>query len=141
MGKFVNQARLADASFGNQRYDLAMTATGELLCVAELFQLALAANEWRKTPTGGGLEPGPHRANARHLVHFQWFDEPFIGTCPSGLHDDKSVHQFQGRGRHQDAARAGELFHTRGQMRRSPDRGVIHTQIAADGAHNDVARV
>ena len=141
MGELVDQARFAHASFGNQRHDLAVTATGELLCMAELFQLPLAAHEARKTPTGDGLEPGPHRADARHLVHFQWFDEPFDRYWSERLHGDKAVYQFQRRGRHQDAARVGELLHARGQMRRSSDGCVIHTQIAADGAHNDVAGV
>src|SRR5262249_37096923 len=136
-----DQARLAHASFGNQRHDLALAATGELLCLAELFQLTLAAHEAGKPPTGDSLEPSPHGADACHLVHFQWFDEPFDGYRAKRLHGDKAVYQFQRRGGHQNAARASELLHARGKMRRSSDGSVVHAQIAADAAHNDLAGV
>ena len=68
MRELVDQARFAHAGLANERHDLAVTVTGELLCAAELLELTLAAHEAGKPATGDGLEPGPHRADACHLV-------------------------------------------------------------------------
>ena len=40
-----------------------------------------------------------------------------------------------------DRAGARELLHPRGQVRRLADRGVVHVEIAADGANDDLAGV
>ena len=41
----------------------------------------------------------------------------------------------------QDRPGVGELFHARGQVRGLSHRGVVHAEVAADGAHDDVAGV
>ena len=43
--------------------------------------------------------------------------------------------------RQQDAARARQLLHPPREMGRLADRRVVHVEIAADGAHDDLARV
>ena len=76
MGEFVDQARLAHPSLGNERHDLTVTVIGKLLRPAKLFQLGVAADEPRQPTTGDCLEPGPRRANARQFVDFQRIGEP-----------------------------------------------------------------
>ena len=141
VGELVDEARLAHARLGDERHDLAVTATGELLGAAELLQLGVAADEPRQTPTGDGLEPGPRRAGTRHFVDFHRVGEPLHRHGAERLHGDEAFRQRQRRRRQQDAARAGELLHARRQMRRPADGRVVHVQIAADGAHDDLAGV
>ena len=43
--------------------------------------------------------------------------------------------------RHKDGARCRHLLHPRGEMRRLPHRRVVHAQVAADRAHDHLARV
>ena len=141
MGEFVDEARLAHPGLGNERHDLTVTVTGELLRPAKLLELGVAADEARQPATGDGLEPGPRRANARQLVDFQRVGEPLDRHRAERLHRDEAFCELKRRWRQQDAARARELLHARGQMRRPADGRVVHVQITADGAHHDLAGV
>jgi hypothetical protein len=43
--------------------------------------------------------------------------------------------------RDKDRARRRHLLDARGEVRRLPDGGVVHPEIAADRAHHDISRV
>ena len=118
-----------------------MTVARKLLGAAELLQLGVAADEPCQPPPGGGLQAGPRRASARHLVDLHRVGEPLHQHGAERLHLDVALGQRQRPGRDHDRAGVGELLHPRGQMRRLPDGGVVHVEIAADGAHDDLAGV
>jgi hypothetical protein len=52
-----------------------------------------------------------------------------------------SLDQRQHLGRQQDRPRHRHLLHARRQVRRLPDRGVVHVEVAADRADDDLAGV
>ena len=49
--------------------------------------------------------------------------------------------EAQGIGGDQDRARDGQVLHACGEVGRLPDRRVVHVEVAADGAHDDLAGV
>ncbi len=53
----------------------------------------------------------------------------------------EALHQPEGRGRQQDTARCGQLFHARRQVHRLPDGGVVHMEIVTDGPHHHFAGI
>jgi hypothetical protein len=90
---------------------------------------------------GDGLEPGPRRANPCRFVDFQRIGQPLDGHHSERLHRDEAFYEFKRRWRQQNAARVCELFHARSQVRRPADGRVVHVQIAADGAHDNLAGI
>ena len=66
---------------------------------------------------------------------------PLTGTGPRALTCDQTFHKPQGIGGQQDRPRRRKLFHARGQMCGLPERRVVHVQIVANGADDDLAGV
>ena len=67
--------------------------------------------------------------------------EPFDGDRPQGVDLHQPLHQAQGGRREADAARRGQLFHARCQVRGFPHGRVVHVQVVANGAHHHFAGV
>jgi hypothetical protein len=139
--ELVDQARLAHAGRADDGRDLTMAGAGVLQRAAQMLQLVVASDEADEPARGGGLEAGARRPHARHLVDLHGLGEPLDRNGAEGSHREEALHEVGGRGREEDAPGAGELLHPRGQVGRLADRGVVHAQIAADGAHHDFARV
>ena len=57
--------------------------------------------------------------------------------APRALTCTNPSHEMEGSRRQQNAARSGELFHARRQMRGLPYRRIIHGQVVADRTHDD----
>ena len=66
---------------------------------------------------------------------------PLTGTGPSGFTCDVALGQPQRVGVIRARPGRGQLLHARGQMRGLADRRVVHVQVAADRAHDDLAGV
>ena len=66
---------------------------------------------------------------------------PLTGTGPRGSDPHQPFDQGEGAGGQPDAPRGGELLHTRRQMRRLPDRRVVHMQVVANRPHHHLAGV
>jgi hypothetical protein len=64
-----------------------------------------------------------------------------ISTGPERLDLHEAFGEPQRLGRQADRARRRKLLHPGGQVRRLPHGGVVHPQIAADGAHEDVSGI
>ncbi len=141
MRELVDEARLAHARLANDRRDLTMTVGRQLLRTAELFQLGVAADEARQPAPRGRLQSGPRRARPRHLVDLHGVGEPLHRHKAQRRDCNEAFHELQGGGRQQNAARARELLHSSRQMRRLAYGRVVHVEIAANGAHDDLARV
>ena len=141
VGELVDEARLAHPRLADDRRHLTVTVAGELLGAAELLQLGVAADEPRQPAPGGRLQAGPRRARPRHLVDLHGVGEPLHRHGAERLHLDVALGQRQRLGRDHDRAGIGELLHPRGQVRRLADGRVVHVEIAADGAHDDLPGV
>src|SRR4029450_12499178 len=76
VGELVDESRLAHPRLADDRRYLAVTVARELLSVAKLLQLGVAADEARQPAPGAGLQAGPRRACPCHLVDLDSVGEP-----------------------------------------------------------------
>jgi len=109
-------------------------------CLAQGLKLILPTDELGEPSCGGGVEPGPAGARADQLVDIDGLLQPLHGDQAKGPHLKISLRETQCVHGESDSARRGELFHPRGQVRRLAHGGVIHPEVAADGADYDVTR-
>jgi len=87
------------------------------------------------------LQAAADGRDSDQLKHFHGLCQALDGDRSQGVHPHQPFHQSQRRGRQQDAAGGGKLFHARGQVRRLAHGRVIHVQIIANGAHYHLTRV
>ncbi len=87
------------------------------------------------------MQAGALRVGADEVVDLDRRLEPLDRHGAEGLRLHVPLGQPQRVGGDPDATRRGELFHPGGQMRGLADRGVVHVQVAADGAHDHLAGV
>ena len=139
MNELVHQTRLAYPRFADDRHHLTVTVACELLGAAELRQLDIAADKARQAASGGGLEAGSRGTGARHLVDLHRIGEPLHRHGAEGLHGDVAFRQFEGVGRCKHGTGLCHLFHTSRQMCGLAYDRVVHVQIVADGANDDLA--
>ena len=139
--ELVDEARLADPGLADDADDLPVTGAGALHRAVEHAELGLAPDEAREPADRGGLEPGARLAGPDQLEGLERVGEALDQQGPRRLHGDVALHELQRLAGEQGAARLRELLHARGEVRGLPDRGVVHVQIAADGAYHDLARV
>src|SRR2546422_11737290 len=92
MGKFVSQARLADAGFPHDRRHLPVTVHCKLLRAVELLELGFAADEWGEAPPDGRLQPCSHRTCAGCLIDFDR-----IRDAPDGHRSERSEERRVGK--------------------------------------------
>jgi hypothetical protein len=139
--ELVDEARLADPCFADDRHHLAVAGRRELLGTAELLQLVVAADEPGQPSPGAGLKARPGRPQPRHLEDFHRLGQPPHRHRPQRAHRHVALDQLERRRRQEDATRARELLHPRCEMRRLAHGRVVHVEVAPDGADNDLARV
>ena len=141
VGELVDQPRLAHPGLADDGDHLAATARRLAEHSAQVLDLGVAADEAREPAAGRGLQTRPRRPRPRQLVDLHGLGEPLHRHGTERLHLDVALGQRQRVGRDHDRAGIGELLHPRGQVRRLADGRVVHVQVAADGAHDDLARV
>jgi len=141
MGELVDEARLAHPRFANHRRHLTVTVARELLRATELLELCVAADEPGQSALSACLKTGPRRARPRHLIDLHGVGESLDRHEAKRLHLNVALRQRQRIGRDHDRAGIGDLLHARGQVSRLADRRVVHVEITADRAHDDLARV
>ena len=141
MDELVEEPRLADPGLADDRHHLAAAAARLLGGGPELIHLGVAAHEAGEAARGGRLQPRARGAGPDQLVDFNGLAQPLHRDRPQRLHLDPALGQAQRLGGEPDAAGSGELLHARGQVRRLPDRRVVHAQVAPDRADDDLARV
>jgi hypothetical protein len=141
VGELIEQPRLTHARLAHHRDHLTVTVFGELLGTAELFQLGVTPNELRQSAPSDGLQAGPRRAGFCYLVNLYSVGQSLDRHRAQRLDLDKALGQRKRGGRDHDRAGIGDLLHPGAQMRRLADGGVVHVEIAADGAHDDLSRI
>ena len=123
------------------RHELSLALAGLFQCVAELVHLDLAPHERREAARRLGLQARAERREADDLEDFHGRGQSLDGHRPERLHLDVALGEAQRLAGDQGRAGPGELLHARGQVRRLADGGVVHVQVAVDGAHDHLARV
>jgi hypothetical protein len=141
VGELPEQARLADAGLADDGHELAPAAAGALEGVAELVQLRVTTDVARETAGGRGLQPRANGGGSDELVDLERHGEPLDhhGAEWRDLH--VPLGEAQGIGGEQDRAGDGQLLHPRGEVGGLPNGGVIHVEVRADGADDDLAGV
>jgi hypothetical protein len=132
----VHQAGLPQPSLAHDGYHLAMTGTRTLQSLAEGAQLRVPADKACQPPGCAGLEAAPERTGPHQLIDLHRLRQALDRDGTQGLHPDQALDQPQGRGREQDTARRGQLFHAGREVHRLPDGRVVHVQVVADGPHH-----
>ncbi len=132
---------LADAGLAHDGHHLPVPGPRALERLAELLQLALAADEAGEAAGGRGLEARAHRGGPGQLVDLERRREPLDGQRAQRLDLHVPLGERQRLRREQDRPRHGHLLHAGGHVGGLADGGVVHVQIAADGAHDDLAGV
>jgi hypothetical protein len=141
MDKLVNEARLPDARFADDGRDLPVPVTGLLQGAPELRQLGIASDEAGEAASSARLQAGPDRARPRRLVDLDWIDEVLDRNGAERFHLDVAFGESERGLGEPDRSWGGELLHAGGQVGRLAHSGVIHAEVASDGANDDLARV
>ena len=139
--ELVEEPRLADAGFAHDRDELALPLAGLRRRLADLIHLAVPPHEAAEAAGARRLEPGADGGSSRQLEHLDRRGDALDGNGTEWAHLHEFLGEAQGLGGEPGGAGRGELLHPRRQVRRLPDRGVVHAQIAPHRADYHVARV
>ena len=141
VGDLPDQARLAHARLPHDRHDLPLAGAGAAQRLAELVQLARAPHEAGQPARRRRVEPRAPRPGAGQLVDLDRRLETLHGHRTQRRDRDESLRETEDVGRQERGVGLGQLLHAGGQMRRLPDRRVVHPQIAPDGPDHHLAGV
>jgi len=141
VGELPVQPGLADPGLADHRDDLPAPGLGSLQGLAELIDLAVAADEAGQSPRGRGVQPRPDRARPDHLVDLDRFGQAPHRDRPPGHDLEVALREMQRRRSHQDGAGGGQLLHSRRQVCRLAQRDIVHVQVGVDGPDHDLSRV
>jgi len=118
-----------------------MSGSGAFERLRELLQLAVPPDEAGQTACGARLKAGASRDDAGQFVDRCGRLEPLHGHGAERLHLDMSFGQPQGVAGDQDGPGLGHLLHPGGKVGGLADRGVVHVQVVANGADDDLAGI
>src|SRR5262252_3249024 len=138
--ELVHKARLTDAGLADNRNHLAPAFDGKLVRPPELLELSSASHKSREAAAGRCVEAGRRGAYSGDFKHLERLGETLHRHGPQGAHRHEALDEVQGSWGHDDGPREGELLHARGEMGGLADGGVVHAQITADRAYDDVTR-
>jgi hypothetical protein len=141
MRDLPDEAGLPDARLTHDRHDLTTAGAGGPEHQAQLFQLGIAPHEPCETSGRGGVEPRAQRAGRDHLEDVDRRVEALDRHRPEGLDLDEALRDSKGVGRQQDGTGVGKLLHAGGEVRGLSDGRVIHVEVAADGADDDLSGI
>ena len=141
MDELVEEAGLPHAGLPDDGHDLAVPATGSLEGPLELPHLAVAPDEPGEPLRGGGAQARPQGSSPDQLVDLDGVREALERHGAERRDLDEPLGQAERAGGDQRGPRACELLHAPGQVRRLAHRRVVHVEIAADRADDDLARV
>ena len=139
--ELVEQPRLADARIADQGDDLALPGRGQLVRPIERRQLVPAADEGREAAAGRCLEARARRTDAHQIERLDRLRQALHRHLPQRPQVDEAFGEAGGRRGQPDGARARQLLHPAREMDRRADRVVVHAEVVADRADQDLARV
>ena len=139
--KFVDQAGLPDPGLPHQRYYLSMPRLGLLQGLLQRLQFMVPSDKPAQPTHRSRLQALADGRDPDQFEHLHGLCQALDRDRSQSVHPHQAFHQPQRRGRQQDAAGGGELFHACGQVRRLADGRVVHMQIVANGAHHYLTSV
>jgi hypothetical protein len=141
VGELPEETRLAHARLPDHGDHLAVSQARPVEGLAKLLQLRIPADEAREPPPRRCFQTGAGGACPHQLEHLDRRAEALDRHRAERCDVDKAFDQLQRRRRQEDGARACQLLHPGREMRGLADGRVAHVEIAADGVHDDLARV
>src|SRR5215470_10644382 len=141
LDELVTEAALSCPRLRGQQDDSGPTRPGFAQSPLEQSELALAADEAREAARPGTVETAADPARTAQLEHAHGNARPFEALFPLVEEVEEARGEALGLLGHRDAARRGQLLHPGGEADDVPLRGVVHAQVVADPAHDDLARV
>jgi len=141
VGHLPHEAGLPDAWLPDHRDNLAMAAGRPAERLADLLQFALSPDEAGETASGPGVQARAARPRPDQVVHVDRRVHPLHAHRPERLDLDVPLDEPQRVGGEEAAATGRQLLHPGGQVGGLAHGGVIHVEVGADGAHDDLARV
>ncbi len=139
--ELIEQPRLPHAGIADHRDELSPAPPGLLRRLAKLVHLRITADETGEAAGRCCLQARADARSAAELEDLDGFGHPLDRDRPECLHLDEALGELQHCERESDGAGRRELLHPRRQMRRLPHGGVVHAQVAGDGAKHDLSRV
>jgi hypothetical protein len=136
-----DEPRFAHAGLTHEGHRLPMSSGGVFERLGQLLQLPFAPDEARQAACGAGLEPRPRGDAANQLVDVRRSVESLHGDRAERPDLDKVLGQTQGVTGDERGPGFCNLLHPGGKMGRLPDSGVIHVEVAADGADDHLAGI
>ena len=141
VGQLVEQPRLAHTRIADQGDDLALSGRGQLARPLQRRQLALAADEGREPAPGCRLETRARRADARQIERLDRLRQALHRHLPQGPQVQEAFGEAGGRRGQPDRSGARQLLHPAREVDGRADRVVVHAEVVADRAHQDLARM
>ena len=133
--------RLPDARLADDRHELPASGPGGRHRALEFAQLNVTADERREPARGGDMQARGCLAESGHFVDVDVATQAFDRQTPERRRHDEPFREARRTRRRTDRTRRRGLLHARGEVRRLSDRGVVHSQVAAHGPHDDLARM
>src|SRR5256885_6543520 len=136
----MDQPRLSQARFGNDRYDLTATEFRAPERGGELRKLSGASNKPVQPVDRGSNFPGRPRCGGKELEGFDRLGNAPDGNRPASGEIDASATQPRSPAGEQHSAWRGLLLHAPRQMR-SNSGSIVVRGVAAGGKYHNVAAV
>ena len=141
VGELVGEPRLAHPGLADDGDHLAAARAGLAEDPAQVLDLGVAADEAREAAERGGLQARPRRPRPRQLEDLDRVREALDGDGPERPHLDVALGEPHGLGGQPDGPGRRQLFHPGREVGGLAHGRVVHAQIAADRADDDLARV
>lgn len=141
VGELVGEPRLAHPGLADDGDHLAPAGVGLAQDPAQVRDLCVAAHEAREAAEGRGLQPRPRLSRPRQLEDLDRVREALHGDGPERSHLDVALGEPHGVARQPHGPGRRQLFHPGREVSGLAHGRVIHAEIAADRAHDDLPRV
>ena len=138
--ELVDQPRLAHARLGRERRDPAVPLARVGEHPVQALELRVAPDE-AAPALGGGAAEGARGRGADQLVDLERRVEPLDGAGSQRARAHRVAREPERVRRDEHGTGVGHLLHPRREVGRLADSGVIHVEVAADRAHDDLAGV
>jgi hypothetical protein len=135
------KARLSHPWLAYYGDDLPLSPSRFVEGLAKMVELLAAPHEPGEPPCRRRLKARACRRRSRKLEHVDWARQPFDRDRTDRDDFDEPLGEPESLGGQPRRARGRELLHARGQVGGLAHRRVVHTEIAPDGAHDDLAGV
>ncbi len=138
VGELIGEPRLAHPGLAHDGDHLAVARIGLAQDPAQMLDLGVAPDEAREAAEHRGLEPRARLTRSRQLEDLDRVRQALHGDGPERPHLDVPLGEPHGLCGQPHRPGRRQLFHPGGEVGRLTHRRVVHAQIAADGADDDL---